>query len=786
HEESLDARSAAERETIVTQEIPIRVLSPEGVEGIHEPKVRDSDVHILLPPLLQLKAISDRFTKLAFATTTSTAAAVNSTANTPKLELSANMHGSLKLRITTDALGIESVWGDLTNPDLEPNQIEGEVDDLPTEKMRAAGPEAWATVRIDGKDWSRVLSVGRLGGKVIACFVDNHALILYVYLANYEDPGAKESVLTSICGTKELGTMDGLAYGLSGFEVNLGVVAPKRMIEDVDPADRNAVKRIRLQTFHSGATIDECFKSYLKHKDVEPAVKYLMDRHEQKEIVRFKKHIEAAAAKTIYEAAGVPEPSPDDKTKKPLWNFSDVMDLEEDEVATPPWSGHDMIRKQSQERSNVMKSFLHAIPGPPRATDIFGRDTLKLQVQQKSLHDETTAAAFKAQAIMSAVFNKNRTKNMQRVPNSKFILFENSNPPDFPKVDHESVDRFGNVASKFTEAFPATTLKKKITGPTMRLKRPAGDGSSKIRIISVSASPFWSGKNGIHKIPDKTVRSIQLSTLSPEEVHLGDYYSHKFCSVAPHQFARFPELPLHVQDLIWEFSFEPRVVEIQYDPKFSRIWSPTKWPAQSLACKESNFVMRRIYERSPFGEATARSGLLFNFDIDVLFLTFEKKPNSSYPTGEYMPLRVVGQLKVAASFLRSLPPAQLPRVRHLGLDLSLWKKIDYDLSQMRRRRHKPHGRDKYILPMLTGLSSLRIIENPNVGVWRINRGMGCLVAACEYMDARQCSAEDLGLHDNEIRSDVGELLVDRLVQFNNLNPPWWIGSAVMCMARVPM
>lgn len=94
---------------------------------------------------------------------------MNSTANTPKLELSANMHGSLKLSITTDALNIESVWGDLTNPDLEPNQIEGDVDDLPTEKMRAAGPEAWATVRIDGKDWSRVLSVGRLGGKVIAC-----------------------------------------------------------------------------------------------------------------------------------------------------------------------------------------------------------------------------------------------------------------------------------------------------------------------------------------------------------------------------------------------------------------------------------------------------------------------------------------------------------------------------------------------------------------------------------------------------------------------------------------
>lgn len=95
------------------------------------------------------------------------------------------MHGSLKLSIATDALNIESVWNDLTNPDLEPNQIEGLVDDLPTEKMRAAGPDAWATVRIDGKDWSRVLSVGRLGGKVIAC------MLLF-------DDGL-ECVLTLIC-----------------------------------------------------------------------------------------------------------------------------------------------------------------------------------------------------------------------------------------------------------------------------------------------------------------------------------------------------------------------------------------------------------------------------------------------------------------------------------------------------------------------------------------------------------------------------------------------------------
>lgn len=194
-EESLDANMNRDRETIITQDIPIRVLTAVSVEGIHEPRVREPDAHVILPSLLQLKAISDRFTKLAMATSTGTARSSNAV---PKLELAANMHGSLKLSIATDALNISSVWTGLTNPELDPRQIEDGEDGLeehPSSKLKAAGPDAWSTVRIDGRDWGKVLSVGRLGGRVIACFADEHALILYVYLSNYDD-GADESVLT--------------------------------------------------------------------------------------------------------------------------------------------------------------------------------------------------------------------------------------------------------------------------------------------------------------------------------------------------------------------------------------------------------------------------------------------------------------------------------------------------------------------------------------------------------------------------------------------------------------
>jgi HUS1 checkpoint protein len=171
-----------ERETVITQEIPVRVLHPSSVENLHQPRCPEPDVHIVLPTLIQLKAISERFTKLAMETSrvaasglgNGTGATTTATTGTgPRLELSANMHGSVKLAIATDALRISSVWTGLINPALDPAQLSQSAQQRqPSERMREMGGEGdergWAKVRIDGKDWSRVLSVGRLSPKVVA------------------------------------------------------------------------------------------------------------------------------------------------------------------------------------------------------------------------------------------------------------------------------------------------------------------------------------------------------------------------------------------------------------------------------------------------------------------------------------------------------------------------------------------------------------------------------------------------------------------------------------------
>ncbi|MCJ1406483.1 hypothetical protein MMC19_000548 [Ptychographa xylographoides] len=160
------------RETTITQDIPVRVLSAALVEGIHEPRCRDPDVHILLPSLLQLKSISERFTKLAFCSTNKSNTGFQGSGG-PRLEIAANMHGGLRVGIKTEGLRIESKWDGLSNPELDAGRIEGGEEGVkqhPSTRMKEVeGDEGWALVRVDGRDWGRVLGVGRFGGRVIAC-----------------------------------------------------------------------------------------------------------------------------------------------------------------------------------------------------------------------------------------------------------------------------------------------------------------------------------------------------------------------------------------------------------------------------------------------------------------------------------------------------------------------------------------------------------------------------------------------------------------------------------------
>ncbi|KAL8639369.1 MAG: hypothetical protein Q9228_003586, partial [Teloschistes exilis] len=116
--------SAFDRETTIMQSIPVTVLNPITVANIHEPTCREPDVHIMLPSLLQLKSVSERFVRLASpspspspTSTTTKANASSSFSNadttsssSSRLTLSASPFGELKIGVATSALRIESKW----------------------------------------------------------------------------------------------------------------------------------------------------------------------------------------------------------------------------------------------------------------------------------------------------------------------------------------------------------------------------------------------------------------------------------------------------------------------------------------------------------------------------------------------------------------------------------------------------------------------------------------------------------------------------------------------------
>ena len=70
------------------------------------------------------------------------------------------------MRIDTDAVKVESLFRNLVNPELDPTQIEGGLENHPSTRRDRA---EFAEVRVQGKEWVRLLKVCSIAKRVIAC-----------------------------------------------------------------------------------------------------------------------------------------------------------------------------------------------------------------------------------------------------------------------------------------------------------------------------------------------------------------------------------------------------------------------------------------------------------------------------------------------------------------------------------------------------------------------------------------------------------------------------------------
>ncbi|EPY50365.1 checkpoint clamp complex protein Hus1 [Schizosaccharomyces cryophilus OY26] len=151
---------------VVTHNIPIRVLSHSYVSVIKEPTAPEPDCHIFFPSLNILRQVADKYKNMS-----------------DRVIISANMSGELQLSVSTPAAKVTTRWKDLENPELDPSQVE----DVSRHPSQTRNPKEFVHMRLDAKDLVNMLRISSVARRVIACFCEGHALVLYVYITDPED-----------------------------------------------------------------------------------------------------------------------------------------------------------------------------------------------------------------------------------------------------------------------------------------------------------------------------------------------------------------------------------------------------------------------------------------------------------------------------------------------------------------------------------------------------------------------------------------------------------------------
>ncbi|KAI9101760.1 checkpoint protein Hus1/Mec3 [Phlyctochytrium arcticum] len=150
----------------LTQEIPVKPLRWQDAEELKQPVMLDYQVHILLPPLSDLKTIVERMRGLG-----------------SHLVVSANMSGELSVRVETDVVKVETAFSSLVNPAIDPAHV-----DVSQQSSLYSNRQEFVHVRVDIKDFVKFLQSSAIAPKnVVCCLFEDQGLVLYVYLGDGTD-----------------------------------------------------------------------------------------------------------------------------------------------------------------------------------------------------------------------------------------------------------------------------------------------------------------------------------------------------------------------------------------------------------------------------------------------------------------------------------------------------------------------------------------------------------------------------------------------------------------------
>ncbi|KNC97376.1 uncharacterized protein SPPG_07303 [Spizellomyces punctatus DAOM BR117] len=150
----------------LSQDIPVRPLKWQEAEDLKQPVMMDYQVHILLPPLTDVRTIAERMRPLG-----------------NHITVSANMAGDFLLKVETDAVRVETTFSGLVNPELDPGHC-----DVSQQPSLSRDRQSLAHVRVDIRDFVKFLHSSVINPRnVVCCLFEGQGLILYVYLGEGTD-----------------------------------------------------------------------------------------------------------------------------------------------------------------------------------------------------------------------------------------------------------------------------------------------------------------------------------------------------------------------------------------------------------------------------------------------------------------------------------------------------------------------------------------------------------------------------------------------------------------------
>ncbi|CUA70886.1 Checkpoint protein hus1 [Schizosaccharomyces pombe 972h-] [Rhizoctonia solani] len=151
------------KKMLVTHDVRITVMKAVEIEQIKEPLCPPPDLHIILPPLKELRTIVEHMQRLSDV-----------------VAISATPGGELVFAIQTDDVRVSTTWENCQRPTVEGEAPNPEHEDNPDQKYGAL---------VAVKSLIKFLTCHMFSNSTVASICANFCIIMYVYIGSVTDTG---------------------------------------------------------------------------------------------------------------------------------------------------------------------------------------------------------------------------------------------------------------------------------------------------------------------------------------------------------------------------------------------------------------------------------------------------------------------------------------------------------------------------------------------------------------------------------------------------------------------